>query len=70
MPYAKFCLGSRVRLLADERDMIRIHPNQMAITYEVVRIVPGERDGEAKYHIKSDLEPHMRAVGEAQLAEA
>lgn len=67
---ARFTLGERVRLVADERQMIRIHPNQMAITYEVVRIVPGERDGEAVYHIKSELEPHMRAVDESRLAQA
>lgn len=66
----RFSLGDRVRLVADERQMIRIHPNQMAITYEVVRIVPGERDGESIYHIKSELEPHMRAVDESHLAQA
>ncbi|WP_349368049.1 hypothetical protein [Salinarimonas sp.] len=67
---ARFSLGDKVRLVADERQMIRIHPNQMALTYEVIRIVPGERDGEAIYHIKSEREPHMRAVDESRLAEA
>lgn len=67
---ARFSLGDRVRLVADESQMIRIHPNQMAITYEVIRIVPGERDGEAVYHIKSELEPHMRAVDESRLSQA
>ncbi|GGK23044.1 hypothetical protein [Salinarimonas ramus] len=67
---ARFSLGDRVKLVADERQMIRIHPNQMALTYEIIRIVPGERDGEAIYHIKSDREPHMRAVDEKHLAQA
>ncbi|MGJ3262950.1 MAG: hypothetical protein ACFE0R_06920 [Salinarimonas sp.] len=67
---ARFSLGDKVRLVEDERQMIRIHPNQMALTYEIIRIVPGERDGEAVYHIKSEREPHMRAVEEGHLAQA
>ncbi|WP_029029742.1 hypothetical protein [Salinarimonas rosea] len=66
----RFSLGDKVKLVADERQMIRIHPNQMALTYEIIRIVPGERDGEAVYHIKSEREPHMRAVDESHLAQA
>ncbi len=66
----KFDLGDRVRLLANTQDMIRVHPNQTAITYEVVRILPEERDGEPQYHLKSDVEPHMRSVVQSQLTNA
>ena len=65
----KFSPGDRVRLVPNLHDMIRLHPNQMSITYEVVRVVPEERDGQPQYHIKSEVEPHMRSVPENQLSQ-
>ncbi len=69
MDERKFSLGERVRLLHDRTNMIRQHPAQLAATYEVVRIVPGERDGAPQYHIKNETEPHLRSVMQDQIAE-
>lgn len=66
----KFSIGKSVRLLHDRTNMIRQHPSQLTVTYEIVRIVPGERDGLPQYHIKNDAEPHLRSVMEDQIIEA
>lgn len=66
----KFSIGESVRLLHDRTNMIRQHPSQLALTYEVVRVVPGERDGLPQYHIKNDAEPHLRCVMENQITGA
>jgi hypothetical protein len=66
----RFAIGERVRLIEDKSQLVRVHPDQLATVYEVVRVVPGERDGEAQYHIRNDAEPHMRAVPEGQLQAA
>ncbi len=66
----KFAVGKTVRLLHDRTNMIRQHPSQLAVTYEIVRVVPGERDGLPQYHIKNNAEPHLRSVMEDQITEA
>lgn len=66
----KFTVGKTVRLLHDRTNMIRQHPSQLAATYEIVRVVPGERDGLPQYHIKNNAEPHLRSVMEDQITEA
>jgi hypothetical protein len=70
MDNQRFSIGRTVRLLHDRTNMIRQHPSQLTATYEIVRIVPGERDGLPQYHIKNDAEPHMRSVMEDQITEA
>jgi hypothetical protein len=66
----KYSVGAAVRLRHDRTNMIRQHPSQLATTYEVVRVVPGERDGVPQYHIKNDREPHLRSVLEDQIMQA
>ncbi len=63
----KFSIGQQVQMIEDRSQIIRAHPDQLAATYEIVRIVPGERDGELQYHLQSSGEPHMRAANESQL---
>lgn len=70
MSHQRYSVGERVRLRHDKTNMIRQHPSQLAIDYEIVRIVPGERDGLPQYHIRSEGEPHLRAVVEDQIMQA
>jgi len=67
---SRFTIGQHVRLVEDKSQIIRVHPDRLAAVYEIVRIVPGERDGEALYHIRNEAEPHLRAVSEGQLQAA
>ena len=66
----KFSIGQQVHMIEDPTQIVRIHPDQLAKTYEIVRIVPGERDGELQYHLRSATEPHMRAASESQIRAA
>lgn len=71
MSHGKYNIGQQVHVIADHTSIVRIHPDQLAKTFEIVRIVPGERDGESQYHLRSMTEPqHMRSVSESQLRPA
>jgi hypothetical protein len=70
MQIGKFNIGQQVHMIEDRSNIVRIHPDQLTKTYEIVRIVPGERDGELQYHLRSATEPHMRAASESQLRAA
>ncbi|HMB11790.1 hypothetical protein [Saliniramus sp.] len=63
----KFSIGQQVHMIADRSNIVRVHPDQLERVFEIVRIVPGERDGELQYHLRSTTEPHMRAASESQL---
>ncbi|MCC5978444.1 MAG: hypothetical protein JJU21_10310 [Salinarimonas sp.] len=67
MSSGKFNVGQQVHMIEDRSNIVRVHPDQLAAIYEIVRIVPGERDGELQYHLRNTAEPHMRSASESQL---